>query len=246
MYLREITSLELLAYYLPINQVGGQMEFTQENDTFQDRSEAGRDLADRLSKYKGIENLIILALPRGGVPVAFEVSKSLGAPLDVFITRKLRFPGNRELAVGALAENGEVFLNEDLADHCSKGYLEKEISYQKEEIKRRQALYRSGMESPPLGEKTVILIDDGIATGATMKTTIRALRASGVKKLIVAVPVAPPQVIEEFSGLADELVVIYAPSYFFAVGAHYVDFTQVSDEEVREYLEKAKAKDETI
>ncbi|HEX3033746.1 MAG TPA: phosphoribosyltransferase [Thermodesulfobacteriota bacterium] len=211
---------------------------------FQDRKEAGKELAEKLSKYKGVTNLIVLALPRGGVPVAFEVTRHLGAPLDVFITRKLGFPDNPELAIGALAENGEVFLNNDLVNYYTKEYLEEEVLYQKEEIKRRQALYRGELILPAFKNKTVILIDDGVATGATMIATIRALRASGIKKLVVAVPVAPEEIIEELSGLADELVVLYTPSPFIAVGMHYSDFRQVSDAEVKEYLEKAKTIDE--
>ena len=212
---------------------------------FRDRKEAGRSLANRLSKYKKAENILILALPRGGVPVGFEVAKSLKVPLNVFITRKLRFPDSPELAVGALAENGEIFLNKELIDYCPKEYLEKEISYQKEEIKRRQILYRGGMELPTLTGKEVILIDDGVATGATMIASICALKASGVKKLIVAVPVAPPEIVEELSRLADELIIPYTPSPFIAVGVHYSDFRQVSDEEVKEGIEKIKTIEES-
>jgi len=215
-------------------------KFAYKRKIFKDREEAGIELAEKLSKYKGKESILILALPRGGVPVAFEVAKSLGAHLDVFITKKLRFPEQPELAVGALAENGEVFLNKELKDYCPEEYLEQEISYQREEIKRRQVVYRGGKELPSVSGKTIILIDDGIATGATMIATIRALKASDVKELIVAVPVAPSEVIKEFSKLADELVVLYTPYPFYAVGAHYSDFSQVSDDEVREYLEKAK------
>lgn len=218
---------------------------TQRIKLFQDRKEAGMQLARRLSRYKAVENILILALPRGGVPVAFEVAKSLGAPLEVSITRKLRFPDNPELALGALAENGDIFLNKELMTHWSKRYLKEEISYQKEEIKRRQILYRDGRELPSLIDKAIILIDDGVATGATMIATIRALRATGVKKIIVAVPVAPPEIIEELSGLADELVALYTPSPFIAVGVYYIDFRQVSDEEVKRYLEEAKTIDKS-
>ncbi len=216
------------------------MKLAHNSKVFTDREEAGMELANKLGKYKGKENLLILALPRGGVPVAFEVAKSLGTQLDVFITRKLRFPDEPELAVGALAENGEVFLNDELKDYCPEEYLEKELSFQREEIKRRQIMYRGGKELPSLSGKTVILIDDGIATGATMIATIRALRASNVKELIVAVPVAPPDVVEEFSKLADELIALYTPYPFFAVGAHYMDFSQVSDEEVKKYLDRSR------
>jgi putative phosphoribosyl transferase len=204
---------------------------------FQDRKEAGIKLALRLSKYKGIENTLVLALPRGGVPVAFEVAESLRAPLEVFITRKLRFPDNPELALGALAENGEIFLNKELRHYYPKVYLEEEISYQKEEIRRRQILYRGGIELPSVMEKVVMLIDDGVATGATMIATIHALRASGVKKLIVAVPVAPSEIVGVLSRLVDDLVILYTPSPFVAVGVYYLDFRQVSDEEVKGYLE---------
>ncbi len=216
---------------------------TQEIKFFRDRKEAGIKLAEKLSRYKAMENILVLALPRGGVPVAFEGAKSLGAPLDVFITRKLRSPNNPELALGALAENEEIFLNEGLLDYYSEEYLREEISYQKEEIKRRQILYRDGRELPSLIGKTAILIDDGIATGATIMATIHALRASSVKKLIVAVPVAPPEIIGELSRLADDLVVLYTPSHFIAVGVYYLDFRQVSDEEVKQYMEKAKTVD---
>lgn len=218
--------------------------YDQKSVLFQDRKQAGIKLAERLKKYKSAENLVIVALPRGGVPVAYEVAKSLHTPLDVFITRKLRFPDNPELALGALAENGEVFLNEDLMNYCSEEYLEKEIAYQKEDIRRRQNLYRGGMELSSLAGKTVILIDDGVATGATMIATLRALKASQVKELIVAVPVAPRDIIEKLSDLADKLVILYTPSPFIAVGAHYTDFGQVSDDEVKEYLERAKSIDE--
>ena len=223
--------------------MGSQMVREEENKLFHDRKEAGIKLAERLKKYEAAENLMVLALPRGGVPVAFEVAKTLGAPLDVFITRKLRFPDNPELALGALAENGEVFLNQDLMDYCPDGYLEQEISYQKKEIKRRQMLYRGVVESPPLSGKTVILVDDGVATGATMIASIRALKASRVKELIVAVPVAPRDMIEKLSGLADKLVILHTPSPFIAVGVHYFDFRQVSDEEVKKYLDESKKRD---
>jgi predicted phosphoribosyltransferase len=220
------------------------MMFDEKNKLFEDRKQAGIKLAERLKKYRSAERLIVLALPRGGVPVAYEVAKSLSAPLDVFITRKLRFPDNPELALGALAENGEVFLNGDLTDYYSEEYLEKEKAYQKKEIKRRQILYRGGMELPSLTGKTVILIDDGVATGATMIATLRALKASQVKELIVAVPVAPYETIEKLSHLADKLIMIYTPSPFIAVGVHYTDFGQVSDDQVKEYLERAKTMDE--
>ncbi len=211
---------------------------------FKDRKEAGIKLANILSKYKSQENILILALPRGGVPVAFEVAKSLKTTLDVFITRKLRFPDNPELSVGALAENGEIFLNKDLIDYRPNNYLEEETSFQKEEIKRRQILYRDGKGLPSFVGKEVILIDDGIATGATMIATIHALRASGIKKLIIALPVAPPGIVKELNKLADVLVIIYTPSPFLAVGEHYQDFRQVSDDEVKEYLEEAKTIDQ--
>jgi putative phosphoribosyl transferase len=218
---------------------------TQRIKLFQDRKEAGIKLAGRLSRYKAVENILILALPRGGVPVAFEVAKSLEAPLEVFITRKLRFPDNAELALGALAENGEIFLNEGLVDYYSEGYLKEEVSYQKEEIKRRQIQYRDGRELPSLIGKVIILIDDGVATGATMMATIHALRASDVKKLIVAVSVAPSEIVGELSRLADDVVVLYTPSPFVAVGVYYLDFRQVSDEEVKGYLGEAKTVDKS-
>lgn len=209
---------------------------------FLDRKEAGKELANRLAKYKSRQNVQVLALPRGGVPVAFEVAKLLELPLDIFITRKLRFPDQPELALGALAETGEVFLNEELRAYYSNKYLEEEISYQKEEISRRQDLYRDGDKLPRLEDKEVILVDDGIATGATAIAAVRALRASGVKKIIVAIPVAPQDSVDRFSSLADELVVLFTPSPFYAVGLHYSDFSQVSDDEVKSYLTQSVRK----
>jgi len=222
-------------------QLKGKNQMNFRERIFKDRHEAGKRLAERLKKYSNLDDVVVLALPRGGVPVAFEVAKYIGAPLDVFITRKLRFPDEPELALGALAENGEVFLNKELVQYCPESYIEKEKEYQWEEIKRCQLAYRNGQGLPPLEGKVVILIDDGVATGATMIATIYALRASGVKRIVVAVPVAPPETAEELLRLADELIVLYTPSPFFAVGMYYSDFRQLSDAEVREYLEQARS-----
>ena len=208
---------------------------------FPNRAEAGRLLAEKLSKYAGRDDVIVLGLPRGGVPVAYEVAKSLGAPLDIFIVRKLGVPGFEELAVGAIASGGVRVLNEDVvralpnADEIIEAVMAKETA----ELQRREQTYRDGRSAPELHDKTVILIDDGLATGATMRAAVKALRQRGVTKIVVAVPVGPPETCREFEDVADEVICATAPEYFQAVGQYYEDFSQTSDEEVRELLSLA-------
>ena len=208
---------------------------------FPDRAEAGRVLGTKLSKYAGRDDVIVLGLPRGGVPVAYEVARALRVPLDVFIVRKLGVPGFEELAVGAIASGGVRVLNEDVAnalpnaDEIIEAVTQQEIA----ELERREHEYRDGRPAPEIGGKTVILIDDGLATGATMRAAVKALRQRGAAKIVVAVPVGPPDTCQEFEDLADEVVCASAPEFFQAVGQYYEDFSQTSDDEVRDLLNRA-------
>ena len=210
---------------------------------FADRKEAGIQLARMLKKYKGQKDILVLALPRGGVVTGFEIAKSLEAPMDVLIVRKIGFPGQPELAVGAVSETGTVALNESIISMygVSRDYVQKETSRQKEEITRRVQLYRGGKKVSGLEGKTIILVDDGVATGATVKAAIMTLKKEKIKRLVLALPVAPPDTVDELRGMVDELLCIETPEAFYAVGAHYDDFTQVSDEEVVEMLESSSA-----
>lgn len=209
---------------------------------FQDRHDAGRRLARALGGYKQAKDTIILALPRGGVVVAVEISLALELPMDVFVTRKLGTPGNPELAMGALAETGYRHLNADIIQqfNVSNSELEDEVRRQHEEINRRIQRYRRGRPLPPLANRTVILVDDGIATGATFYASLTALRESGVRHMVVAVPVAPPHVPRELRSQADEVVILETPAVFFGIGQFYADFAQVNDDEVIGCLEESR------
>ena len=208
---------------------------------FPDRAEAGRLLGVKLSKYAGRDDVIVLGLPRGGVPVAYEVAQALRVPLDVFIVRKLGVPGFEELAVGAIASGGVRVLNEEVAnalpnrDEIIEAVTQRETA----ELERREREYRDGRPAPELRDRTVILVDDGLATGATMRAAVKALRQRGAAKIVVAVPVGPPDTCKEFEDEADEVVCASAPEFFQAVGQYYEDFSQTSDDEVRELLAKA-------
>jgi putative phosphoribosyl transferase len=208
---------------------------------FPDRAEAGRFLATKLSKYSGRDDVIVLGLPRGGVPVAYEVARALRVPLDVFIVRKLGVPGFEELAVGAIASGGVRVLNEDVARALPNAneIIEAVTKRETAELERREQEYRDGRPAPDLQGKTVILIDDGLATGATMRAAVKALRQRGVAKIVVAVPVGPPDTCREFEDEADEVVCASVPEFFQAVGQYYEDFSQTSDEEVRDLLARA-------
>ncbi len=212
---------------------------------FDDRKEAGVLLAERLKGYKGRVDALVLALPRGGVSTGLEIARILGVPLDVLIVRKIGFPGQPEFAIGAVSETGAVVLNEQVISsyEVSPAYIEREVSKQKEEISRRIKLYRGGKGIGRLEGKTVILVDDGVATGATVKAAIETLRHEKLKELVVAIPVSPPSTAKELEGMSDRLVCLETPWDFQAVGAHYRDFTQVEDEEVVEMLKGQAAKD---
>ncbi len=205
---------------------------------FRDRAEAGRVLAQRLMDLKGDPDVIVLGVPRGGVVVAAEIARALDAPLDVYITRKLGAPGNPELAIGAIAEDGTRVVDPETIRllGVSEAYLSQEQARQQEEIRRRAALYRGDQPPLPLEGKRVILVDDGVATGRTLEAAIRALRQRPIKELILAVPVGPPSTIRRLEPLVDRLEVVATPEPFWAVGMFYEDFRQTSDEEVKRLL----------
>ncbi len=208
---------------------------------FKDRGDAGVQLSYRLKEYKDWKEVLVLALPRGGVATGYEIAHYLNVPLDIIIVRKIGFPGQPEFGIGAVSETGTVVLNELTISTYSvtKDYIEHEISRQKEEISRRIKLYRKGKRLPDLQGKIVILVDDGVATGATMKAAIVALKEEKLNKLIVALPVGHPDVADEIEQMVDEFICIETPVDFMAVGAHYHDFTQVSDAEVIELLQRS-------
>jgi putative phosphoribosyl transferase len=208
---------------------------------FPNRAEAGRLLGEKLQRYAGRNDVIVLGLPRGGVPVAYEVAQRLGIPLDVFIVRKLGVPGFEELAAGAIASGGVRVLNEDVlralpnADEIIESVTAKETA----ELERREKSYRDDRPAPELRDRVVILVDDGLATGATMHAAVKALRQRDVAKIVVAVPVGPPDTCREFEDEADETICATEPEFFQAVGQYYQDFSQTSDEEVRDLLARA-------
>jgi putative phosphoribosyl transferase len=205
---------------------------------FPNRTEAGRLLAEKLVEYAGRDDVIVLGLPRGGVPVAFEVAQRLGAPLDVFIVRKLGVPGFEELAAGAIASGGVRVLNQDVVraiPHAEEA-IEAVTARETAELERREQIYREGRSPPALRGRIVILVDDGLATGATMRAAVKALRQRGIAKIVVAVPVGPPDTCRELEQEADETICLRTPAFFQAVGQYYEDFSQTSDEDVRELL----------
>jgi predicted phosphoribosyltransferase len=212
-------------------------------DRFRDRAEAGRLLARELSAYGGRTDVLVLALPRGGVPVAFEVARALGAPLDVFVVRKLGVPGQEELAMGAIAQGGVCVVNETVVRqlHVRAGDLDAVAAAETRELERRERLYRGGRPPLDVRGRTVILVDDGLATGATMHAAVRALRAQGPAAIVVAAPVAAPETCAALSGPADDCVCVLRPAALRGVGLWYEDFTQTGDAEVKELLERARA-----
>jgi putative phosphoribosyl transferase len=208
---------------------------------FRDRQEAGRILAERLQGYAGRDDVIVLALPRGGVPVAAEVAKALGAPLGVFVVRKVGVPGHEELAMGAIASGGVLLLDEGLIRRLGVGReeIERTVAAEARELERRERAYTAGRERPELEGKTVILVDDGLATGSTMRAAALAVRRLNPARIVVAVPVAAPETCDEFGDVVDETVCVLTPRPFRAVGHWYDDFSQTSDDEVRRLLAEA-------
>ena len=207
-------------------------------DRFQDRRDAGRVLAERLREFANDRNVLVLALPRGGVPVAYEIAHSLNVPLDVFIVRKLGVPGYEELAMGAIASGGVRVLNEEVVERLgvSPYQIDKAVEREQQEIERRELEYRGDLPPINVRGKDVILVDDGLATGATMRAAVEALAESGASQIIVAVPVGSIEAVERIRREADDVVCPMQPEDFQAVGQFYDDFAQTSDEEVRELL----------
>ena len=208
---------------------------------FSNRREAGVKLADKLRAYANRADVLVLALPRGGVPVAYEVARALHAPLDVFVVRKLGVPGHEELAMGAIASGGVRVLNEEITSEMGlpRSLINAIVRREQKELERRERLYRGARPIPDVLGRTVILIDDGLATGATMHAAALALRKMEPSKLIVAVPVGAQDICDEFRGVVDEVACVITPAPFMAVGAWYADFSQTSDEEVRDLLQQA-------
>lgn len=210
---------------------------------FANRREAGRELARRLAHYARLPDTLVLALPRGGVPVAFEVARALEAPLDVFVVRKLGVPAQEEVAMGAIAPGGVTVLSETLIQALGipQRAVSEAIAREQKELERRELLYREGRPRPDVRDRTVILVDDGLATGSTMRAAASALRRLGARRIVVAAPVAAAQTCEEFRQEVDEVVCVHTPEPFRALGMWYADFSQTSDDEVRELLSLAAA-----
>ena len=205
---------------------------------FQDRAQAGQNLAAELSRYAGRDDVIVLGLPRGGVPVAAEVARALGAPLDVMIVRKLGVPGWEELAMGAIASGGVRVLNDRVvrAEGVTESMIEEVAARELEELRRRETRYRGHRGAPEVAGKTVIVVDDGIATGATLKAAVQALRQQAPARLIVAVPVASADARASLEPMVDAFISLLTPSDFRAVGQWYTNFSQTTDEEVTRLL----------
>lgn len=208
---------------------------------FKDRFEAGRVLASKLTHFANRPDVVVLALPRGGVPIGFEVAKALNAPLDVFVVRKLGVPGYEELAMGAIASGGIRVLNEDLIRTLGipQQVIDSMIEREQQELERRDREYREGRPPLDVRGRTVILVDDGLATGSSMRVAVRALRQKQPAQIVVAVPVASASTCSEFRSEVDEVICGVTPEPFWAVGQWYRDFSQTSDEEVRELLRQA-------
>jgi len=208
---------------------------------FRDRRDAGRQLAARLRRYADRSDALVLALPRGGVPVAYEVAKELNAPLDVFLVRKLGVPGYEELAMGAIASGGVRVLNEDIVNYLriSDEVIDAVAAREQRELERRARAYRGDRPPPDVKDRVVILIDDGLATGSTMRAAASSLRLQEPGRIVVAVPVSSRETCDEFRGEVDEIVCAVTPEHFQGVGLWYEDFSQTSDEEVRELLKQA-------
>jgi len=208
---------------------------------YHDRSEAGRYLAGKLTAYAGRPDVLVLALPRGGVPVAYEVARALDVPLDVFLVRKLGVPGREELAMGAIASGGVLLTNEDVVRGLRIGpeVIRQAVEREQAELERREREYRDDRPPPDVHGKTVILIDDGLATGASMRVAVAALRQRGPARLVIAVPIAAPSTCNELREEVDEIICARTPEPFYAVGLWYEDFSQTTDDEVRALLSRA-------
>ena len=206
-----------------------------QGEQFSDRRDAGRLLAKKLTAYAHDPNVVVLGLPRGGVPVAYEIALALGARLDVFEVRKLGVPGHEELAMGAIGSGGEYYLNARVIEEfgISRDQIDRLLARERQELERREKLYRDSRPRPNVAGKTVILVDDGIATGSSMNAAVAALHRQHPAHVVVAIPVAPVESLEELRSAVDDVVCWATPEPFYAVGAAYEDFPQVSDDEVR-------------
>ncbi len=210
---------------------------------YRDRIEAGRLLATKLTAYAHRQDVLVLALPRGGVPVAYEVAKALHAPLDVFVVRKLGVPGHEELAMGAIATGGIRVINEEVVRmlRIPDRIIDAVAAQEQQELERRERLYRDDRPPPDVSGRTVILIDDGLATGSTMRAAVEALRRQHPARIVVAVPVAAPSICDEFRAEVDDIICAKTPEPFYGVGYWYEDFSQTTDEEVHDLLVQAES-----
>lgn len=208
---------------------------------FDDRRQAGRELAAAVAALEGLARPIVLALPRGGVPVGFEVARLLGAPLDVLVVRKIGVPGQEELALGAVASGGACYVNAEVVAEVGlpRELLDRLRDRELVEVERRNREYRGDRPMPDLAKRSVIIVDDGAATGATVEAAISALRGQAPAEIVVGLPVAPADTCQQLAAAADRLVCLHRPVFFYALGAWYVDFSQVSDDEVRDLLAQA-------
>jgi predicted phosphoribosyltransferase len=214
---------------------------TMQPQLFRDRRAAGQLLATELAAYANRPDVLVLALPRGGVPVAYEVARTLNAPLDVFLVRKLGVPGHEELAMGAVATGDVRVLNEHIVRslRIPDNVIDTVTAWEQQELVRREHLYRSDRPLPEVRGRTIILVDDGLATGATMHAAIKALRQQQPVRIVVAVPIASPETCDQLRGEVDEVICAITPDPFYAVGLWYEDFSPTTDEEVRELLARS-------
>lgn len=210
---------------------------------FKNRSEAGCYLARELGQYARRHDVLVLALPRGGVPVGYEVATKLQVPLDIFLVRKLGVPGHEEFAMGAMASGGVIFLNHEVIDQLriADDEVDEVIARERRELDRREEAYGRHKQPLDLAGQTVILVDDGLATGSTMRVAVEAMRHHEAGSVVVAIPVASPSTVEDMKAIADEVVCVMQPEMFAAVGQWYEDFSQTTDEDVQELLVKAAA-----
>ncbi|HEY8227927.1 MAG TPA: phosphoribosyltransferase [Pyrinomonadaceae bacterium] len=208
---------------------------------FENRTDAGRKLATRLKRFADRDDVLVLALPRGGVPVAYEVAKELKAPLDVFLVRKLGVPGHEELAMGAIASGGVRVINEELVNYLGipDEVIDETAAFEERELERRARAYRGDRPPPDVKDRIVILIDDGLATGSTMRAAAASLRPQKPRRIVVAVPVSSRETCDEFRSEVDEIICVATPQHFQGVGLWYNDFSQTSDDEVRKLLKRA-------
>ncbi|MEW6735218.1 MAG: phosphoribosyltransferase [Acidobacteriota bacterium] len=213
---------------------------------YRDRTDAGKRLAIKLQAYANRSDVLVLALPRGGVLVAFQVAEALNAPLDIYLVRKLGVPGHKELAMGAIASGGVRVINDDVVNYLgiSGETIDRVAEEETEELSRRDHLYRGGKIRPELSGRTIILIDDGLATGSSMRAAVQALKQANPAKIVIAVPVAPSSTCEGFKTEVDEIICLETPEPFQAIGLWYRNFSQTTDEEVKELLERAAQRTE--